>query len=262
MQEIAERLEQIVQTLQSLDSRMQRIEKTLAGWEKTLSTASRRENNLLRRKQYREVKKRREEGMVPLPKRHVLRFRDKRLTPKLRGWAEAGMRFGRADQPEQFYTYLVHQWNNCSYLKKPITFSGSTFRIWNETHRFSYGPRDLMGYIERRSAVQVLRNPAEQQDFCKRPWWDWSYAVFRPVISEMEELGFDELPERFRRCCKIMIGGFGGYEVYTDLVWDFNESRENVNKMLKRVGTDLQLMLRAAFIGLRVKGPASPVQLP
>ena len=126
MQEIAERLEQIVQTLQSLDSRMQRIEKTLAGWEKTLSTASRRDKNLLRRKQYREVKKRREEGMVPLPKRHVLRFRDVRLTPKLRGWAEAGMRFGRADQPEQFYTYLVHQWNNCSYLKKPITFSGST----------------------------------------------------------------------------------------------------------------------------------------
>ena len=41
MQEIAAQLERIVQTLQALDSRMQRIEKTLAGWEKTLSTASR-----------------------------------------------------------------------------------------------------------------------------------------------------------------------------------------------------------------------------
>ena len=172
------------------------------------------------------------------------------------------MRFGRADQPEQFYTYLVHQWNNCSYLKKPITFSGSTFRIWKETHRFSYGPRDLMGYVERKNAVHILRSDAEHDDFTKRPWWDWSYSVFKPVFAEMLQLGFDDLPERFRRCCRIMMGGFGDWEVYTDLNWDFGETRENINRMLKRVGTDLQLMLRACYMGLRVKGRASPVLVP
>ena len=224
---------------------------------------SRRAATAKRRQHYKEAKDMRERGKIPLPTFHILLKRDGRIADKALPWARVGMRFGKsAATADGFLQWLVHQWNNCSYLKKPITFSGSTFRIWNETHRFSYGARDLMGYVERKSAVQLLRSPAEQDDFSKRPWWDWSYAVFKPVISIMQELGFDELPERFRRCCKIMVGGFGGYEVYTDLVWDFNESRENVNKMLKRMGTDLQLMLRAAFIGLRVKGPASPVQLP
>ena len=259
MQEIADRLRRIEE---ALSGRMQRIEKTLEGYAATLQAASKKEKNALRRKQYRSAKAAAEAGLVTLPPAHVLMFRDKRLQPKARGWAEVGMRFGARDQPEQFYTWLVHQWNNCSYLKKPITFSGSTFRIWNQTHRFSYGPRDLMGYVERKNAVQILRSDAEHDDFTRRPWWDWTYSVFRPVVAEMEELGFDGLPERFRRCCKIMMGGFGGYEVYTGTDWDFNASREDINKMLKRMGTDLQLMLRAAYVGLRVKGRASPVQIP
>jgi hypothetical protein len=266
MQEIAERLQRIEETQQrieeTLNTRMQRIEETLAGWAKTLSTASKKELNALRRKQYNEAKKMEQAGMVTLPPRHVLDFRDRRLQPKLRDWAEIGMRFGRADKPEHFYAWLVHQWNNCTYFKKPITFSGSTFRIWNTHHRFAYGPRDLMGYVERKNALQILRNDAEHDDFTKRPWWNWSFSVFKPVIEEMEELGFDSLPERFRRCCKIMMGGFGGFEVYTDLCWDFNESRENINKMLNRMGTDFQLMLKACYMGLRVKGRTSPVPLP
>jgi len=260
MQEIAERLQRIEETL---NTRMQRIEETLDGWAKTLSAASKKEKNALRRKQYRQAKKREEEGLLPLPKRHILRFRDKRLQPKMHGWAEVGMRFGALDKPEQFFTWLVHQWNNCTYLKKPITFSGSSFRIWNTNHRFAYGPRDLMGYVERKTALQILRDDKEWDDFTKRPWWDWTtHAVFKPVFNEMEELGFDSLPERFRRCCKIMVGGFACLEVYTELHWDFNESRANINRMLTRMGADFQLMLKACFVGLRVKGLTSPVPIP
>ena len=171
------------------------------------------------------------------------------------------MRFGRQDKP-QFFTWFVHQWNNCSYLKKPITFSGSSFRVWSSHIRYSYGPRDLMGFAERRGTLQVLRTDAEYDDFQKRPFWDWSYAVLMPVFQEMQRLGFAELPDRFKKCVKLMLGGFADFEVYTGLIWDVNESRDNINKMLKRIGVDLQLMLRACYCGLRMKGSVCPVQPP
>ena len=259
MQEIVERLDRMEERLLA---RMERIEKVLENWAKTLSGASQKEKNAVRRQQYREAKRRREEGLVSLPEKHVLKFRDMRLKPKVQGWAATGMRFGRADKPGQFFTWFVHQWNNCSYLKKPITFSGSSFRVWGSHVRFSYGPRDLMGFAERRGSLQILRNDGEKDDFAQRPWWDWSYAVLFPVFQEMQRLGFDELPERFQKCVKLMLGGFAGWEVYTDVYWDVNESRENINRMLRRVGTDLQLMLKACYTGLRVKGPTSPVQPP
>ena len=120
-----------------------------------------------------------------------------------------------------------------------------------------------MGYVERRNALQILRNDAEHDDFIKRPFWDWStHAVFAPVFHAMQGAEFEELPERFRRCCKIMVGGTGLHEVYTDLHWDFHETKESINKMLKRMGTDLQCMLKACYKGLRVKGTSSPVLVP
>jgi hypothetical protein len=260
MQEIGERLQRIEETL---NTRMKKIEDTLEGWANTLNAASKKDQNALRRKQYGDAKRREQEGRHSLPERNVLSYRDNRLKPKIHEWAQTGMRFGRADQPEQFFVWLVHQWNNCTYLKKPITFSGSSFRIWGGHHRYAHGPRDLMGYAERRNALQLLRNDAEYDDFKNRPWWDWiTHAVFPPVFNSMLKMGFDELPERFCRCCKIMVGGTGCYEVYTDLNWDFHETKEGINRMLKRIGGDLQLMLKSCYKGLRVKGTESPVTVP
>ena len=167
-----------------------------------------------------------------------------------------------ADQPAAFCTWLVHQWNNCTYIKKPVTFSGSSFRIWNGCTRYAYGSRDLLNFSERKPSIGVLRNLAEHQDFCARPWWDWNWAVYRQVFNEMDSIGLSETPERFQRLVRIMAGGFGSYEVYSDLFWDFNESFENINKMFRRIGTDLQIMLRAVHTGLRIKGLQSPIPIP
>ena len=261
--EIVERLQRMEEILCSHSERFSRIESTLADWRQTLDQASKKEQNVLRRKQYEQEKKRKQEGLLPLPDRNVLKHKDARIAPRVHTWALAGMRFGKADAPDRFFTWLVHQWNNCTYLRKPITFSGSSFKIWDGHHRYGYGPRDLMGYHERRVVLQVLRNSAELDDFQRRPWWEWcTQAVFAPVFHEMQVLGFASLPERFRTCCKLMMSGFGGHEVYTDLCWDIFESRENINRMLQRVGLDLQLMLRACFKGLRVKGIESPVPVP
>ena len=245
-----------------MQDQLDRIEGSLKRIEENLVSASKKESNALRRKQYHAAKARKEEGLLALPNCDVLEFRDMRIEPLMQSWASMGMRFGRADQPEWFYTWLVYTWNNKTYLKKPITFSGSSFRIWKVNYRYACGPKDLMGFVERRFAVKPLDNDAEHDDFTKRMWWSWASSVFSRVISRMKEMGFDALPERFRRCCLLMLGGTGDYEVYTDQNWDFEESQKNINQMLKRVGVDLQLMLRAAFTGLRVRHTSSPVHSP
>lgn len=267
MKGIEDRLQRVEESLKVVEARLHGVFDALASYQEVLSYASRREKNAIRRKHYRDAKKRREEGLVPLPKQHVLKFRDERLKHKIQHWAEVGMRFGRADKPEEFLTWFVHQWNNCSYLKKPITFSGSSFRVWCTDVRFSYGSYDLMQFKRHKRTLQLLRDDAQHDDFQKRPWWDWAYAVLLPIFEAMEEMpGFADLPCRFIRCVRLILGGFGMYEVYTDLYWDPNESRENVNRMLKRIGVDLRLMLQACWVGLRVKGetwggglPVSPL---
>jgi hypothetical protein len=52
---------------------------------------------------------------------------------------------------------------------------------------------------------------------------------------------------------RLILGGCGEYEVYTELCWDQNETRFQINKMLKRVGVDLRSMWRACCDGLRHK---------
>ena len=257
-----EAVNEVVQQVKHMRRELGELGQRLDQWQEVADAVQKRKKNCTRRKQYAAQKSRMQEGLLPLVDKPVLTFRDKRLAPKFVQWAQVGMKFAAADQPTQFCTWLVHQWNNCTFLKKPITFSGSSFRIWNGHTRYAYGPRDLMNFSERKSGFPLFRNPAEHSDFVGRPWWDWSWSVFRQVFNEMVERGFDEAPERFQRLCRLMAGGFGFLEVYSDLFWDFNESQENLNKMIKRIGIDFQLMLRAVHTGLRVKGTESPIPIP
>ena len=267
MIEMLAELKQSVETLRTevharFDSLEKRMQQHTSKWDQLNEDKVRKERNRERKRQYQEAKKRRNAGLLELPEKHILRYRDSRLEPKFREWAEMGMLFGKEDRPEHFLTYVVHQWNNCTYLKKPITFSGSSFRVWNSNTRFAYGPRDLLGFCEKNNCVGKLRNDAEHDDFTKRAWWDWNFSVLSRVYFQMEELGLKQLPERFKRCVQIIIGCYGNYQFSEDLVWNFYAGRNDLNKMLFRCGVDLQRMLRAIFVGLRVKGRESPVTLP
>ena len=65
-----------------------------------------------------------------------------------------------------------------------------------------------MHFSERHNSMPPLRNPAEHDDFQKRPWWDWGYPVLFPVYDAMLEQGLDKGPERFQHCLALLIGGF------------------------------------------------------
>ena len=251
MQKIAAKLDEICDRLGKLEAVVQKL---------VTQTMTKEERNALRRQYYRQQKEAERKDRLILPDEHVLDYRDDRLEPFHRKWAEVGMRFGRLDKPEAFLIWFVHEWNCCTYLKKPITFSGSSFRVWTGHLRHPYGAGDLMHYYQKRSG-SLLRTEAEHQDFQGRPWWDWGFKVLFPVYDQMLELGFDTLPVRFQRCVRILLGGFGQLNVLGDGPnWDPNESRENLNKMIKKMGTDYKCVLQACFTGLKVS--PCPVRIP
>ena len=215
-----------------------------------------------RRRHYQEAKAMREAGKIRLPEFHVLCKRDGRLESRLQSWADTGMRFGAVNDPAGFAAWLVYQWNSCTYLKKPITFSGGYYRVHTGAIRCGYGISDLMGLNEKQ-AIR-LRHSADHVDFQERPWWKWSVNVLYPVYSRMQgHADFDALPEFFLRGLRLLLGGFGEHEVYTELYWDPYESLPNLNRMLKRVQSDLRLMWKACRRGLRGHTcPALPSRRP
>ena len=75
-----------------------------------------------------------------------------------------------------------------------------------------------------------------------------------------QHMDMDKAPERFQRCIYLLIGSLEQLEVLPELYWDFNESMDNLNRMLRRVGLDFNSMLKAVFTGLRAR--ENPVAVP
>ena len=110
------RLESVEERLVQLDDKMCKL---------VMGQTSKKEKNALRRQYYRERKAEAFKDRMRLPDFNILGNKDKRLQ-KAEEWADIGLRFGKADRPEAFISWLVYAWNNECYLKKPITFSGGT----------------------------------------------------------------------------------------------------------------------------------------
>ena len=233
----------------ALEARMLSLEKkidVLIG-----DAAGRRKKAAARRKQYKTLVRKREEGKLALPPYSLLKRRDPRLADHLPTMVKGARAFLKEDDPEGFFTWLVYYWNCCVYLKKPITFSGGYYRVHIGDVRHPYGAFDLMGYNKKQK--HRLKDDAELDDFSKRPWWRWAYLVLLPVWEELRTE--DAVPVRFAKCVRVVLGGYGEYEVYDGAFWDANEERKDVNRMLVRVGGDLWRMWQACIRGLRTREP-------
>ena len=209
-----------------------------------------------RKRRYRAAADMKLEGRLALPDHGTLRKRDPRLAAKTLQWARQGVLFGRPanNNLEGFLQYLTHDWNCCTYSKKPITFSGGYFWVDVGDLRVRYSAFNLFG-LSRKHKYQI-KNDGDKIDFSNRPWWDWSYFVLKPVLAAMRDMpGFAELSPRFLKGLRLMIGAFAAdpVEVYTDLYFDQNETTANLNRMLKRVGNLLHQCWGACEKGLRQK---------
>lgn len=238
--------------MQELLAGIARIEEKL---DRVLNAShTKREKAAVRKKQYRAAKALRDSHKVPLPEYPVLLRRDSRvLNVNKEAWARVGMRFGTSGaDPEAFVRWIVYQWNNECYLKKPVTYSGNQFRVWNGLCRTNYTQRDLVGLGTGKRQPLNLTEP-QAQDFSSRPWWDWGYSLLTPVWRCMREMpNFKELPPRFSTGVRVLLGSFSDLE-HNGITWDHHESRKNINALLRRFGPDLLRMWGACVVGLRAK---------
>ena len=254
-------MEQVLEAVRSLGARMERLETAVAALvqQNRSRSAEKRKAKAVRQARYR--KKQADEGktaLLKLPTRHVLRCRDPRVH-KVHGPALrlAFERFAALDKPFEFARYIAWYWNSKVYKKRPVAFSAGYFQVWLGTVRNQYGAFDLMGY--NRKQVRRLRNEAELSDFRERPWWDWCYHVLMPLLRAHDSSDAPKLPEHFDRCVRLVLGDLGEYEVYTDMHWGQSEDLGSINKMLKRVSSDLWTMWAHFLQGLR---SMQPVPLP
>lgn len=267
---ILKKMDSLLEHVATLCSRVAQVEDRVAALAEQI--ASKGVKNEARRLAYSKKREHEQKGRLPLPSRHVLDFPDRRIRVHFSRWAAAGLRFGAAAADaglpgsraaRDFCTWLTHEWNTRTYLKKPITFSGSSFRVWMGELRHPWGARDLMHYYAKRDKCLLLRNESEHDDFGKRPWWNWCSYVLRNVVYEMRESEEEaaRLPPDFVRNLDLLIGGTSMTAVLPDgTCWDVRESFPNVNRMIKRIGPELHGLLRACFIGLRAS--SSPVAVP
>lgn len=240
---------------------LRRIEEKLAVAEAHLTSlvaaaATKEKAAEKRKRRYRAAADMRLSGRLPLPDHGTLTRRDNRLTAKTVQWAKQAMLLGRPSHNnlEGFLQYLAHDWNSGTYAKKPITFSGGYFWVDVGSLRVRYSAFNLFGL--NRKQKYVLKNDGERVDFGDRPWWDWSYFVLKPVLSVMRDMpGFAELSPRFLKGLRLMVGAFAQdpVEVYTEMVFDQNETIDNLNRMLRRIGPLLHQCWAACEKGLRQK---------
>ena len=256
MQEIAAKLEGVLERLESVEERLVQLDDKMC--KLVMGQTSKKEKNALRRQYYRERKAEAFKDRMRLPDFNILGNRDKRLQ-KAEEWADIGLRFGKADRPEAFISWLVYVWNSECYLKKPITFSGSAFRVWNGSCRYALGAGDLMHYYRKRvKMVPFLRNEGERQDFSERPWWGWGCYVLRPVVLEMKESElWETFSERFKTMVQILAGGACEVRIGSTC-WDFNEEMQEINTMIKRIAPIWKSLLEACLTGLRASSCPSP----
>ena len=243
MERVVKLLREVVQRLDGIDDKLCKL---------AMRDVSSREKNALRRQYYRERKERAFADKLTLPAFPIFSRKDPRLVPKYRGWAEVGLAFGKEDKPAEFLRWLVWNWNSGTYVKKPVTFSGSAFMIWNGHCRHGYGPGDFLHlYRKRMLMTPFLRNEGERDDFSDRPFWRWGTYVLYPIVCLMKaDPAWETFSERFRTVVQIICGGFVELEV-GDCNWDFHESRENINKMMKRIAHLWKPLLEAVVTGFR-----------
>ena len=240
MQRIQETLDKMASHFDSLEKRFDAFDKRFDSIEDrldkmTVGELTAKQKNALRRQHYREAKAQKMKGRIPLPNTHCFGDRcDRRLREKFPEWAKEGLKYGVTNRPEAFISWLVHQWNSKTYLKKPVTFSGSAFRVWTGHARHALGPGDLMHlYRKRRIHYPFLRTPEEWDDFSKRPMWNWTTIVVKGVVQEMRESPqWNGFHERFKRMLCLLAGGMVEMEV-RGIQWDFYETQENINEMMK-----------------------------
>ena len=251
-------LRELVAKVDALGSKMEHFEAKLDAVSEKFNTlmlkeATANQKKAVRRAIYREKHAEMITGRISLPKFNCMEQSDVRidLTPLI----EMGKQYGKMNKPYQFLTSVVHHWNTKLYLKKPVTFSGSAFRIWNGACRIPRGPGDLMHYYRKRinSRGQLLRNKNEEYDFHRRPWFSWADRFLWPIVSQLKESPeWEQYDSHFKTCVQLLCSGKAEMQ-FDDLTWDLQLPMQEFNKVFPKVSHIWHKVLEACLVGLKMK---------
>ena len=140
----------------------------------------------------------REKGLLPLP-RDIWR-RDERIKLKYLQWAHVGLQFGMAGEWRTFCQYLAHEWNVCTYNKKPIAKCSNYPHWWDNGIRHDYTWCDMFG-----SERGIVPKTAPEIK-----WWDWGFHMLA-VVQRMENLpDWPNVNKQFLQAMQVAMGDMAG----------------------------------------------------
>ena len=248
---------EIMQVLQELKGQVQRLADAL---EKEQDRKAYQKAYYKRRKEAREVEKLglqmklREVNCLEGP-------RDRRLPSE--EWAKQLKRFVDAGlSAYNFLTWLTWTWNQRCYKHSPVTTSGGYVHVFIGTSgdralRQKYSTRELFG----KSRCYRFTKPEQLELFREAKWWNWGFGVLGPIVFLVEEEPwFKQLPDNWVRPLRLLMGGFGDYDLRNDLKFDpstFDLARGT--KMYGLARNTLEMCWASCLRGLQSKAEPFPL---
>ena len=164
---------------------------------------ARRQTEAERKRKQRVVQRQEaEKGLLPPP--IDIWKRDDRLKVKYLEWAHVAMQFGLAGEWRIFFQFLADDWNNHTFLKKPLA------RISNRLHRWDGGIRHECTWCDMFGSERAV-NPFTAHEI---GWWSFRYH-FMAIVSCMRRLPlFKQIQPEFMKAIQIMLGDLG--ELFDD----------------------------------------------
>jgi hypothetical protein len=247
--------EEVLAAIVSLKQEVQRIAEAL---EKQQERKSYQAEYYQKRKAAKAVKLERLENR----NRHCLTGpRDQRLpivkwTAQLKAFAERGL------SAYNFITWLAWSWNHNTFTHVPITKSGGYMHVYiglsgEKPLRSKYSERDVTGHMR----VSRLTKPEQLDTFADALWWKWTFATICNVVGIAEEEDwFEPLGDNWHRPLKVAMGGFGCYEIKSEIFDHTERNLEVANKTYGWLRPTLEMNWNAFMRGLFSK--EEPFTLP
>ena len=113
--------------------------------------------------------------------------------------AHVGIHFGLSGEWRRFLEYLAHDWNSCTYTKKPIAKISNRCHWWDKGLRHECTWCDMFGSergIVPKTAAEIK-------------WWDWSMHMLAVVQRMADMPDWPNVTKEFVKACQIAMGIYG-----------------------------------------------------
>ena len=136
----------------------------------------------------------REKGLLSIPR--DIWQRDERIKMKYLLWAHVGVQYGMVGDWRLFLQYIAHEWNTCTYVKKPIAKCSNRPQWWDDGLRHENTWCDMFG-----SERGIVSKTAPEIKF-----WDFGFHMAE-IVNRMQSLpDWPNVSKQFVQATQIALG--------------------------------------------------------